>query len=89
MHATGISTVLANELNANLANWEKYAAEWNAVKRIKLIVHKVRGIQKLCGTFQIETWTEVDANGVTYAMHFTYIVDNMCVPTCLSSMPPV
>ena len=33
MHATGSSTVLTNELNANLANWEKYAAEWNVVKR--------------------------------------------------------
>ena len=33
MHATGNSTVLTNELNANLANWEKYAAEWNVVKR--------------------------------------------------------
>ena len=35
MHATGNSTVLTNELNANLANWEKYAAEWNAVKKNK------------------------------------------------------
>ena len=26
-------------MNANLANREKYAAEWNAAKRIKLIVH--------------------------------------------------
>ena len=35
MHGTGKSTVLTNELNANLANWEKYAAEWNAVKKNK------------------------------------------------------
>ena len=35
MHGTGNSTVLTNELNANLANWEKYAAEWNAVKKNK------------------------------------------------------
>ena len=37
MHATGNSTVLTNELNANLANWEKYAAyvQWNAVKKNK------------------------------------------------------
>ena len=33
--ATGNSTVLMNELNATLANWEKYAAEWNAVKKNK------------------------------------------------------
>ena len=35
MHATGNSNVLTNGLNANLANWEKYAAEWNAVKKNK------------------------------------------------------
>ena len=35
MHATGNSTVLTNELNANLANWEKYATEWNAMKKNK------------------------------------------------------
>jgi hypothetical protein len=35
VHGTGNSTVLTNELNANLANWEKYAAEWNAVKKNK------------------------------------------------------
>jgi hypothetical protein len=33
MHATGSSTALTNELNAILANWEKYATEWNAVKK--------------------------------------------------------
>ena len=33
MHATGSSTLLTNELNVNLANWEKHAAEWNAVKK--------------------------------------------------------
>ena len=35
MHGTGNSTVLTNEMNANLTNWEKYAAEWNAVKKNK------------------------------------------------------
>ena len=33
MHATGNSTVLTNKLNANLANREKYTAEWNAMKK--------------------------------------------------------
>ena len=32
MRAIWNSTVLTNALNANFADWEKYAAEWNIVK---------------------------------------------------------
>ena len=40
MRAIWNSTVLTNALNANFADWEKYAAEWNIVKENRANSHK-------------------------------------------------
>ena len=54
MRAIGNSTVLTNALNANFADWEKYAAEWNVVKenRAKVIIIRqfTQSMQLVCRT---------------------------------------